>query len=261
MNARKWWLSCADDGGSPAPLVMYGGSGWDITNRLGTAANLGIRGAIAGFWTAILCRVDAQAATAAEFASQSFDTSGKGFSIEGVTGFTTARARAGNLAGNGFVSSPIATIAAGDVGKISLWTLIHTGTGGLVRFWSAGAEIGAGTPTTGYSLPGALIRYQIGQLAASFPAENLTIFGTIGGNVIPTNPQLLDFYAACKAQGDIVDTGAMGVNHRYSVKDDVVGPGFPNGLLDTVGADNTTFFTGASTGINLQTVVDPVFTW
>lgn len=245
---------------APAPLTMYGGSGWDSTNRLGTAIGAGLRGAAAGFWDAALVRVDTQSGTD-KFAVATFDSTGKGMVTSTVDGWGTVRFRCGDLAGTGFINSPSDTIAAGDVGKVDLWVGVHTGAGGLVRLWTKRVQVGAGTATTGYTVPNpATYRCEIGSWSAgSFPASGLTVFGRVGGVGVPSQAEIEALYDAVKLAGDLVAIPGK-TDHLYSVKQDVVA-GFPNGLTDRSGTDNMTFWNGASTGIDLETVVNPTFRW
>lgn len=251
-NARGWF----GGGAAAAPLTMYGGSGWDVTNRLGTATGAGLRGDAAGFWDAILVRVDTQSGTD-KFALATFDALGGGFCISSVDGWGSVRARGGT--GGGYTSSPTHTIPAGDVGKVDLWVIVVTPA--LVRLWTGRAEEGAGTAFAGYGALAASARCEVGQWGAgNFACSGLTIFGRAGGVGIPTDGQIQTLYDDCKTAGDIAQIAGM-TDHLYSVAQDVSGATFPNGLTDQVGGDNMTFWNGASSGIDLETAVSPTFRW
>ncbi len=247
--------------GTPV-TTLIGGSGWDSTNFLGTGNDLGLRGATTGFWAAWLFTHNAVPSTS-QYPFTFFDGSGKGWlwysaASNGVFNFSC-----GNLS-SAFIASPTHSLISGNIGKIQLLVGVFTGAGGFVRQYASNAEIGSGTATSGYTLPGSgsSLYCSLGTRnnnAGGVPATDFTIFGCAGGNAVPSAGEITQLYADVKALGDIAPISGK-TNNLYSVKQDFVS-GFPNGLLDKSGSANMTFRGGLASGIDIVTTSNPVWMW
>lgn len=241
-------------GGGSSLITMYGGGGFDTTNLLGSAAGGGYRGNVNGFTAATLVRINSQ--VNGGHINSYLDGSGKGYYFQQDSA-TTVRFICGNLAGNAHVSSPAYSPAA-DLGDIVLLVGRHTGTAGLISLWAADVKVGADVATTGYSLPSAALRHNIGTRNNGTGAHTgIDIFAWGGWDIALSDSQIHDLYDSVRTTGklptDITGTPsdtAMICN----VADAVAGASFPSPIPSTVGAASFSVYSGAASGIDLVTV-------
>lgn len=239
-----------------AQLVMYGGSGWDTSNRLIGALGGTFRGITAGHVIACLCRIDTQVASAKLL--DYLDGSGKGWDLFQDTA-TSIRWRNANAAGNAWFSTA-AYSPAPDLGKVQLLLLRYTGPGGVVQMWASDAQVGADVAADGYTLPATSLGQAIGfRQNGTVPHTGAVIFGWGAWSALTTGV-VHDIYAAVKATGKI-PTGVGGEQLVCNVGDDVSGASFPTTITDQVGSNDFTFALGSAAGIDLVTATNPTFAW
>lgn len=240
------------------PLTLYGGADWDTTNRLGSVVGGGYRGNTAGFTVAVLVQIDTQVNQGKLL--DYLDGSGKGWDFFQDTA-TSLVFRGGNAAGNAFVSSP-QYLPATDLGKVQLLVGVHTGVSGVVDLWASKTRVGAGTVTTGYSLPSTSLQQVVGVRQNGTAAHTgAKIFGWVEYDSALSDAAILALYDYVYEHGELPTAGAFGC---YNVGADVVGAAFPATLTDQVASADFSFFTGSASGITLVTregLPSEIFAW
>ena len=238
----------------PPPITLYGGTGWDTTNRLGTGLGGGFRGNVGGHTIGCLFRINTQVDQGRLL--DYLDGSGKGWDLF-QTSATTLAWRNANLAGNGWFTSA-AYSPAPDVGKLQLSVLVYTGT--VIEHWCSDEKVGADVAVNGYTLPQTgttrqVIGFRQNGTAAHTGAD---IFGWFGCNAVLDAAEIHDLYAEI-AQTGLIPTGLTGAAQVCNVGTNVTGANFPATITNEVtDIADFTFYAGANTGIDLVTLTGPV---
>lgn len=228
---------------------LLGGSGWDTTNQLGTAAGAGIRGHASGFWVAVHANI--LSAVNGAYLASCFDGTITGWRLYQDSA-TTLRFEVANGAG-AFVASSAYTFTAN---KENVFVGVFTGT--QVQLFAARAQVGSNAAITGQSPAAAGNRMTAGIRNNGTAAHTgARIYGIVGGdNSVPTLAEVQALSDAIKAGGQVVDIAGK-TAHRWSVQASATPPNFPATLSDLVGSSNMTFFAGAASGVDLDTVATP----
>lgn len=255
---RLQWPS-GGGGGGKAPVTptrrIEGLSGYTAGLTLATGNNQGIQGALAGFWAAMIVRVDSQATSATRIIFNSFQGgASKGWDLRSG-GFNASFAFNAYFAGVA-KQSPVYTWAAGNVGKLALIHALYDGA--LLRLFVQGVEVGVGTAAGGaFSLPtlnpcACGIRADGGGLAAT----DLTVFGCAGGDgFVPTPAEIATHYAAVVTASAMVSIPAKTTRlYRFP---SAWNP--PVTVTESIGGQNFNVTTGLASQFTLRRVFQPVW--
>lgn len=240
------------------PITLYGGNNFDTTNRLGGSVGGAYRGNTAGFSLALLYQMDAQVDQARLL--DYLDSSGKGYDFFQASA-TTVVFRAGNAAGNAFISSPAYSPAA-DIGKVQLLVGVHTGVSGVVKLWASKQQVGAGTSTTGYTLPAASFRQSWALRGNGTAAHTgITIYGVSAYDSALGDSTVQALYDTVRATGRLPTASTV---NCHNVANSVSGASFPTTITDQVGSETLSFYAGAASGVDLVTrtgIPGALFAW
>lgn len=228
-------------------ITLYGGNNFDTTNRLGGATGGAYRGNTAGFTIAVLHQIDTQVDQARLL--DYLDSSGKGYDFFQASA-TTVVFRAGNAAGNAFLSSP-AYSPASYIGKIQLLVGRHTGASGVVDLWATRQKVATGTSTTGYTLPATSFRQSWALRGNGTAAHTgLTIYGVSAYDSSLSDNAILALYDAVYSTGRLPTASTV---NCHNVANSVSGASFPTTITDQVGSETLSFYAGAASGVDLVT--------
>jgi hypothetical protein len=224
-----------------ATPILHGVQSLSVANFYTTAGIPTLVGSAAGFWVAVLLRIDSQAvASATRLAASTMSTAPNAGNAGGWYMQTTGTHSMImfvpiNVGGSG-VSSPVSIVSASDVGKLLLVVGVHDGA--KSRLYIKRAEQGTGSAISGYT-PGTN-PLNIGRdPRAILPADGLTVFGLAGGNGIPSLAEVQALHDAVLASEDIVAIPGR-TDFLVSVKRDTLENGgvIPTQLKDRIGTDH-----------------------
>lgn len=238
--------SSRSGGSVAAPLLGYSG----LSNSVfaSTANPGGVAGIGTGFWGAALFRIDASGSSTTRYIVARSTGGPLGWLIRTLTTNATLMFGAVNGAA-ALVSSPTYAVQASDIGKVHLAVGVHDGSN--VRLYVARAEVGSGTPITGYTAATTLTRMGANP-AGSNGATNMTIFGWAGGHAVPTLAQVQAYFDAVKSARRIVAMPGVATTGAWPV-----GTSLATVTETQAGTDNMTV-TGTPT---LAMVSAPVWGW
>jgi hypothetical protein len=216
-------------------VVVNGADSFTTSNYYTTAAGVGLRGHVSGFWAGAVIRINALVATGAAEIFTCYGAGGTGWTLLGGSNYSALHFDILSGAG-GQVASPSYTPTATDVGKLLALIGVYDQVAGKIRFYVEGSEVGSGTTIVGHTPGGSTIPNMIGViLGTAFPAANATIFGVGGGDgFIPTLAEIQTQYAAIKTAGDFVAIPGK-TTHFWSIKQDQAGA-IPATLTDRAGS-------------------------
>jgi hypothetical protein len=185
----------------------------------------------AGFTVSLLCVVTSQAvasATRRPFAQRGLTNPGWGFQTAGMNS-----ALSFSLGGTNTANTPTSGIAAGDVGKIGLYTATWDGPGNSARLFAKRAQVGTGTGLTGGFSPDTAARPMFGRSDGGFASDGIAVLGVYFAVGIATLAQYQAQWDACMADERIQGCpGLPGV--LIDLTQDVRGNGgaLPSTLVD-----------------------------
>lgn len=160
--------------------VVLGCDGYTLNDFFEAAINA-LPGDPSGFAVSVYGKVLSQAVASATrrlFSQRGLLNSGWNLAATG-----TNTGVAFGVGGTNAVSSPTSTIAATEVGKLSLYTGVWDGVAGSARLYAKRVQVGAGTALPGGYQPDTTVPAMIGRRATDSPADSWAIFGvcyTIG---------------------------------------------------------------------------------
>ena len=240
---------------APPIQTLYGGSGWDGTNRLRGTAGEGVAGNSGMVWVAVLFSINAVPALigGSSWLATYFNGAGTGWALEVGS---NRNIRLNNILGG---LSPAYTLSASDVDKYQMVVAQYDGV--RLRLYMGRVEVGAGT-VAGYSATTGSQQFSIGTSATApeFLPPEFTVYGVAAGDAGLTLGEVQTLFDDVKVAGDMVVIPGK-TDALYSVTQDKVDAFFPDGLLDKVGSANLTFDAGTRLGIDLETRVGFPFGW
>lgn len=222
--------------------IILGGAGWTLADYFSAAVNA-MPGDPAGFTASLLCRVDSQTVASANrrpFGQRGTSNLGWNFTFTATNSACTFGAGGTNSA-----TSPSSSIAATDIGKLSLFTGVWDAIAGSLRLYAKRAQVSTGSSLAGGFAPDTGVAPMIGRRGADSPSDGLTIFGVSYAVGIATLAQI-------QAQFDAV----MATERMQPV------PGLPGVLIDLTqdfagGVVASTLTDRGAGGINFSRVGSP----
>jgi hypothetical protein len=205
----------------------------------------GIVGVGTGFSVATLIRPDKVPAESS-FICGCTNNTNQGWELYAIAAGNAISAYAWDDAG--VIKQIVYTLPVGDVGRMSLFSLVHTGS--VLRAYWRDTQIGSDVPIVGLKVYTSATML-VGQVNNGSPNVFSSWFGLQGGHVVWTQPQIAAIWASVEATGRMAQ--APGTEHFYDPTLDLLengGPdnGVPATVRDRIGTDHLVR-TGTGTGV------------
>jgi hypothetical protein len=263
MSRRRGRSGRRTTAGMPAggTGVVYGLTGFDVSNILQTAAAGGLTCPDAGYWMRVLHRVTSQAVSAQRRilnATASADNAG---CLIRINGFNASLEATGRFTGPVPVTTPTFTITAAMVGKLLDTVAVWDKAAGLLRLYVNGVEVGSGTSSLGLAaLPNATVgtAWGVRPATAAVPADANDIFASEGGDGF--TPSAAEIYAAHWATRQRVRSAQVpfaGIAGKTTWRAQIGAAWDPPTSITAEVGGNMTMTAGAASGLALATLTAP----
>lgn len=208
--------------------ILRGAETLTLTDYFETLINQLPGDAAAGFTVSLLGVVTSQSVTGGRhFAQRGSGNPGWEFLSQG------SNASVAFSLGGGTTSVLVSsTIAAGDVGKLGLYTGVWDPVAGMGRLYAKRAQVGTGTTLTGGFAPDAAVKAMLGRRSAGNPALGFALYGAYYALGVPTLAQVQAQFDLVLSTERIQPIAALGTGVLVDLVQDTAAGGVPATLTD-----------------------------
>lgn len=212
--------------------LAYGTSGLTATAFYENTTPGIMPGSTLGFWGGVAFIADTQGAGSTRSLLSSQNGALGGFDLR-TTNHATATLSFIDNTGTGR-SSPLATIAATDLGKVLLLVALYDPAGPTIRTYWKRAEVSTGTAVSGY-LPSP-VGVRLGNHTLGGQSPNTTILGAAYGVGVPTLAQVQALFDAVAANDGRMQAIPGLTSSLYDLTQDASGGTIGASIADRAGA-------------------------